>query len=199
MKIKLTKIIVMALISLIFSLPSLASDLPLSGKKMLFLIAQKDFQDQEYLIPRQELEKMGVKITVASSASKAIGMHGLSVNPDIMLSSANAKDYDGLAVIGGSGANQFWNDQVAHQLIRSFAKAGKIVAAICISPVTLANAGVLKGKKATVWGDYGDMINKAQGSYVNQSVVRDGNIITGKDPSASKGFAAAIANALKGQ
>ncbi len=66
---------------------------------------------------------------------------------------------------------------------------------IGLGPWILADAGLLKGKKATA--SETDHI-KSKGAIVSdESVVRDGNIITGDGPSASKEFAEAVVAALE--
>jgi len=71
-----------------------------------------------------------------------------------------------------------------------------------ISPVILAKAGALKGKKATVWSSPLDRspikILEAQGAeFVDEKVVWDGNIITGNGPDAAREFGKTIADALE--
>ena len=66
------------------------------------------------------------------------------------------------------------------------------MAAICLAPVVLARAGILKGKKATYYestASFREM--KAGGAVlVNKPVVADGRIVTANGPAASKEFAA---------
>ena len=78
-------------------------------------------------------------------------------------------------------------------MARSFAEAGKVVAAICIAPVILARAGLLKGKRATVFPDGIPELEKAGAVYTAQSVERDGRIITGNGPEAAEAFGREIA------
>ncbi|MFQ5835431.1 MAG: DJ-1/PfpI family protein, partial [bacterium] len=83
----------------------------LKGKKVLIIIAERNFRDEELLKPRKILEDRGVKVTVAStSLQDARGMLGATVKPDILLSSVKVQDYDVITFVGGSGASQYWND-----------------------------------------------------------------------------------------
>jgi len=59
---------------------------------------------------------------------------------------------------------------------------------LCLSPVILANAGILKGKKATCWFSVARMIKKKGAIYTGKKVEIDGLIITGNGPSAAKEF-----------
>jgi len=73
----------------------------------------------------------------------------------------------------------------------------KIVSAICFAPVILANAGVLRGKKATVCGTEAKVIEDRGAQYMGPGVTVDGNIITGNAPKASKLFGQKINDLLK--
>ncbi|HOW43283.1 MAG TPA: DJ-1/PfpI family protein [Candidatus Omnitrophota bacterium] len=167
-------------------------------KKALLILAQKDFRDEEYLQPKEILRRGGVAISTACSSLKpARGKLGAVVQPDIALADARAGDYDAVVFVGGNGARQYWDDPVAHALVREAAAQGKIIGAICIAPVILARAGVLKDKKATVWASEEGQIRKYGAIYTGADVQRDGIVITGAGPFASEEFGRELAGALK--
>ena len=123
----------------------------LVGKSVLMIIASNNFRDEEYLHPREVLENEGAKITIASSTKKeATGMLGTKVVPDILIDEVNIDDYDAVIFVGGSGANEYWENEKAHEIAKKAYEKSKVIGAICIAPVTLARAGLLKGKKGTV-------------------------------------------------
>ena len=168
-----------------------------AGKKVLMVIASDQFRDEEYQKPRALLEKAGVRVTVASSSLKeATGMLGLKVKADILLKEAKMEEYDGVVFVGGMGATEYWESPVAHALARDAHEAGKLTSAICLAPMTLANAGLLKGKKATIWKDaVGDFKTKGV-VYTGKPVERDGRIITGSGPEAAEEFGKALLDVL---
>lgn len=167
-------------------------------KKVLFVIAQQGFQDYEYAEPKKILENAGVQTKTASKTTyEANGKLGTRVKPDLSLSQACASDYDAVVFVGGPGAASYFDDKEALKLARDFEKAGKIVAAICIAPVILANAGVLHGKKATVWPSECDNLRAKNAQYTSEDVVRDGRIITASGPQAAQKFGQTILKALK--
>lgn len=166
----------------------------IKGKKVVMIIARNNFRDEELEIPKDIFEKQGAKVTIASSSlSKATGMLGLVVKPDILLSDVKVEDYDAVIFVGGSGASEYWNNQTAHSIAKKTLDSNKLLCAICIAPVTLANAGVLKGRKATVWPSEK---GKLGSSYTGASVEIDGNIITADGPASATKFAQAIVSAL---
>jgi protease I len=123
-------------------------------------------------------------------------MLGAKVTPDILLKDVNTDDYNAIVFVGGSGASEYWDDMVAHKIAKDTIKKQKTLAAICIAPVTLANAGVLSGKRATVWPSEADMLVKKGASYTGSAVEVDGKLITANGPAAAKEFAEAILKSI---
>jgi protease I len=168
--------------------------------KVLMVIAPENFRDEELLHTREELEREGVKTTVAcSKTGEARGMFGARVKPDIWLDQVKTDDYDAVVFVGGTGSQTYFNDRRALSIASEAFKKGKKVCAICIAPVILANAGVLKGKRATVWdGEYIEKIESKGATYTGKSVEVDGNVITANGPAAAREFGRTIARAIKG-
>lgn len=164
------------------------------NKKAAIIIALRDFQDKEYFETKEALETAGVKITTVSAKKEtAIGVYGGEVNVDLAVQEINTQDYDAMVFIGGGGALKYLDNEISYGVARKAIETGKILGAICISPVILAKAGVLKNKKATVWSSLLDKgpikILKENGAeYLDEDVVIDGKIITANGPSASRKF-----------
>jgi protease I len=166
-------------------------------KKAVMVIAHDGFRDEELFTPKEILEKNSIEVKVASTdLSPAKGMLGAKVNPDMLVSDINVMDFDAIVFIGGIGANQYWDDPTAQQLAEDFFSTGRVVAAICIAPVTLANAGILKGKRATVWSSEAGQLTAAQANYTGRPVEKDGNIITASGPQAAREFGEDLLRAL---
>jgi len=168
-----------------------------SGKKVLMVIAKRDFRDEELFETRRVLESGGVEVTVASSSlDEAVGMLRGKAKADVLLQDAKATEYDAVVFVGGSGASEYWDSAVAHALATEAAQAGKVVAAICIAPVTLARAGLLKGKKATVFQSQKADLTTGGASYTGRPVEVDGRIVTADGPGSAAQFGEAILKAL---
>jgi len=168
-------------------------------KKVILIIAFRGFQDIEYSNTRAELEKMNIEVKVASSSlGEAIGKFGKRVKVDKLIDEVNLDNYEAVVFIGGPGAVDYIENKKAHQLAQQAVEKGKILGAICIAPEILAKAGVLKGKKATVWSSFIDrqpieVLKKEGAIYIDKPVVVDGKIITANGPSAAKKFGKTIA------
>ena len=174
----------------------------LKGEKIAMIIAFKDFRDEEYFIPKEILEKAGVEIKTASNKmGRAIGADGGDTEVDLLIEDLNPADFDGIVFIGGSGCLKNLDNENSYKVAQETISQNRVLASICISPVILAKAGVLEGKKATVWSSVLDKssvkILKENGAiYQDEMVVVDGKIITGNGPAAAKEFGQTILKVL---
>lgn len=175
----------------------------LQNRKIAMIIAFRDFRDEEYFIPKQTLESSGAKITtVSNSLGKAIGKLGGDTEVDVLLKDFNPGNYNAILFIGGPGAAKYIDDETYHKIVRETVQNNKILGAICIAPAILAKAGVLDGKKATVWSSVMDksavkILEEGGANFQPDSVVSDGKIITADGPGAAKGFAQKIIEVLR--
>jgi len=170
----------------------------LTGKKVLMVVGSKNFRDEEYFQPKVVLQAAGVEIvTVAkTNEEEATGIKGGKAKIDKLLNQVKAKDYHGLVFVGGQGSKTYFRDKKAWDLARDFNKSGKVIGAICIAPVILANAGLLKDKKVTVFSSEEKKL-KTKGAKVSRKPVEvDGKIVTAIGPEAALAFGQKLVNAL---
>jgi len=166
-------------------------------EKVLMVIAPENFRDEELLHTKEELERAGAKVIIASTKTATKGLLGARVTPDIKLDQVRIDDYGAVVFVGGPGSSVYFNDKRALSIASEAFRKGKKTCAICIAPTILANAGVLKGKRATVWdGDYVRKIESKGASYTGKPVEVDGNIITANGPGAAREFGRTIAKEL---
>ena len=120
------------------------------------------------------------------------------IKPDILITDVNVSQYDAIIFIGGYGASIYFSNETALEIAKNAYQHDKIVGAICIAPCILAYSGILNGKNATVYPteEYIDIIESNGANFINAPVVKDGKIITARNPSAANDFAKAIINAL---
>jgi len=185
--------------------PKIAMPGTLENKKIAMIIAFRNFRDAEYFVPKEILEETGAKITtVSTKKGTAIGADGGDTEVDISIEEVNPADFDGIVFIGGPGALDYLDNEKSYNIAKETVKAEKILGAICVSPMILAKAGVLSGKKATVWSsplDKGPVkILKDNGAiYEDEKVVIDGKIVTANGPEAAEEFAKALIEGLTGK
>ena len=179
------------------------ADKTLVGKKIAMVIAFRDFRDIEYFIPRNILFSAGAQITTCSTEKGiAVGADGGEVQVNLEASELQVAKFDAIVFIGGSGMGKNLDNEVLHQIAQETVAQNKVLGAICVAPALLAKAGVLNGKKATVWSNPLDksavkMLKEGGAQYQDESVVIDGQIITASGPPAAKQFGEALTTLLK--
>ncbi len=170
-----------------------------SDTQVVFFLANRDFRDEEYTGVKDVLDQSSISSKVAAiEPGECTGISGTEAEVELTVDEVNPEQFNGIVFIGGTGAEQFLNDQSVQGLAKSFLATGKIVAAICWAPAMLARAGILNGKKATVWSGAKEDLEKGEAQYTGEAVTVDGNIITGNGPDAAVAFGQAIAKAIAG-
>lgn len=72
--------------------------------RVLFIIAQRNFHDEEFNIPKKILEESENEVVVASiEKEEAVSVKGTRLTPDIEVRTVNPSDYAMLVLIGGVG------------------------------------------------------------------------------------------------
>lgn len=169
----------------------------LTDKRVVMVIAEKNFRDEEFFKPKEALENAGVKVDVASSNTKlAKGTLGKTYVPDKLVLDINVSDYDAVIFIGGAGCRQYWKDAKALSVIKEAVVQGKVVGGICSAGATLALAGVLENKKATCFPGEAQILKDNGANYTAKSVEVDGNIITADGPGSAVAFGEALVKKL---
>lgn len=165
--------------------------------RVLIIVPPYDYNDTQLLAISEALAKEQIQMMVANSTGQpSKGEHGSTLVPDADFYHVDSANFDGAVFIGGTGSSAYQHNRRAQQLAREFFEAGKPVAAIGLSPTILANAQILRGKRATGRPTERDAIN-ALGTYTGAPVEVDGNIITALSTVHVAEFATAIIRALK--
>jgi protease I len=89
-------------------------------------------------------------------------------------------DYVGLFISGGRAPEYLRYDQHLLATTRHFFEAKKPVCIVCHGVEIAAAAGCLKGRTATTVAKCALDITQVGGTYVNQAVVTDGNLVSGR-------------------
>lgn len=166
-------------------------------KTAVLVIAQNGYQDKELAGTQNALLSAGFEVMIASKEEGiCMGKFGGTEEAALAIRDVDAVQYDVLAFIGGPGAHALADDPEALLLARARINAGKLLGAICIAPMILAVAGVLKGKKATVFNESGEQqkyfIDHGI-TYTGDPVTVDGLIVTANGPDAAEEFGRTLA------
>lgn len=173
----------------------------MAEKNIVLVIAHKNYQPIEYSVTKQTLENAGYAVKTASTqAGIATATDETTTEVDLTIDSIDPNQFDGLFVIGGSGTLDELNNEKMRTLLQDFASAKKPFGAICVATRILAEAGVLKGKKATGWDGDNELngLYKEHGAhYLQQGVVVDSSIVTASGPSVAREFGENIISVLE--
>ncbi|HHS98417.1 MAG TPA: type 1 glutamine amidotransferase [Chloroflexi bacterium] len=170
----------------------------LTGKRIAVL-AENNYQDLELWYPLLRLREEGaeVKVVGSGSADTYTSKHGYPVQVDVSADEVSADDFDGVVIPGGYAPDLLRRYPAVLELVRTLFEQGKVVAAICHAGWVLISAGVLKGRRVTSFFAIKDDLVNAGAEWVDQEVVRDGNLITSRMPSDLPAFCRAIIETLE--
>lgn len=168
-------------------------------KRILFIVANLGFQDEEFSIPFDILTAQGHQCQIASwKGGRCRGVFFKTIEKSLMLDEVQTSDYDMTVFVGGGGA---YEEYFQNPRYLQIAREAKAVAAICIAPTLLSDAGIFQGKQVTGRDDgFWTQIRylEANGAeFVDQEVLKDWNLITANGPAAAPKFAWAIVDYLR--
>ncbi|MGD2205717.1 MAG: type 1 glutamine amidotransferase domain-containing protein [Anaerolineae bacterium] len=169
----------------------------LEGKQVAVL-AEDHYQDLELWYPLLRLREAGADTFVVGtgSADTYKSKVGYPVQVDAVADQVNAADLDAIIIPGGYAPDLMRRYPAMVKLVRDAFEQGKVVAAICHAGWMLASADVLEGKTATCFFAIKDDLVNAGATYVDEEVVRDGNLITSRMPSDLPAFCRTVIEAL---
>lgn len=168
------------------------------GKNIAMLIAFQGFRDEEYIEPKKALEAAGHRVvTVSTARGEARGKFRLTAQVDKTIDEIKTADYDALTLVGGPGALEHLDNPKVHSIFKEALAQGKLIGAICISPVVLAHAGLLEGRTVTCFPDGAAEVEAGGAKYTGSDLEIDGKLITANGPVPARKYGAALAEALK--
>lgn len=165
--------------------------------KILSVIAPQGYQGVEYSHSKAALEAAGHTVVTASTHHKATDKDGNGLQVDLLLKNVDLDGFSAILFVGGPGVYDYFEDKHVLGLAKKFHKAKKIVAAICAAPSILANAGLLKGVKATCFPSQAANLKAKGAQYTGNPVEQDGPFITADGPQAATAFGEKISEALR--
>jgi len=159
------------------------------------LILADGFEEIEALATADILRRAKADVFIAGlKEGPVLSARGVKILPDGLIDSVSADSFDALVLPGGQpGADNLNADKRVAELLYDFNAKNKLICAICAAPYILAEKGLLKGRKATCFPSYAEVLGE---SYVEKKVVEDGNIITSRGPATAPDFAFAIVDRL---
>lgn len=165
-------------------------------KTVLLILPAQNFNEEEYLIITNSLERAEIKIFIASDSNfLCVGSKGLKVKNDINFYNVHESNFGGLILVGGSGMRSYWNNSSVQSIARKFAVSKKPIGAICSAPIILAKAGLLT-ECAACYPEDKIELERLGVEYNPSAVVAKKNIITAQEPSSTPEFVKAFLHEL---
>ena len=163
------------------------------------LVLIDGFEEIEAITIIDVLRRGEVDMTTLSlnkDESKIVhGKHGVDIYADQMWKADQTEMFDRLIIPGGTIA--YLEHDGLLEWVKQMAESGKKLAAICAAPAVLGKAGVLEGKKATIFPGMEAYIGGAD--IQPDLVVQDDGFLTGKGPAASMAFSLALLREIRGE
>jgi putative intracellular protease/amidase len=175
--------------------------------RVLFVLPPSGFYGLYYVGVRRHLDQQGVKCQVASinmhTCKSAAISPETTVLPDLMINYARGGDYDLVYFCGGEIYEAGGTHELqARRIIDEALAASRFVAAIGRAPLILADAGVLRARRATVSrfgkppGVYIEQLKAAGVEWQQDAIVEDRPFLTGRDPEDVLKFTATMLRIL---
>ncbi|MEZ5778395.1 MAG: type 1 glutamine amidotransferase domain-containing protein [Paracoccaceae bacterium] len=164
----------------------------------ILILSANGFEQSELEVPRDELRAKGATVHLATPDGEAVmGWDkkdwGRKADADLRIADARTADYDAVIIPGGQiNPDLLRTQSEAVDLVRDFAKQGKVVAAICHGPWVLAEARVVEGRKMTSYHSIKTDIVNAGADWVDQEVVVSNGIVTSRSPDDLGAFVSKI-------
>ncbi len=161
----------------------------LEGKRVAIL-AENNYEDQELWYPLFRLREAGADVFVVGTgtADTYTSKHGYPIKVDAEAATVDASQFDLIVIPGGYAPDLMRRSPDMVNLVRQANEQGKLIAAICHAGWMLCSANIIRGRTVTGFKSIKDDLVNAGADYVDQEVVRDGNLITSRFPADLPAF-----------
>jgi len=182
------------------------------------------FEEIEAVAPIDLLRRAGVEVVIAAltapeteksgAASLTVtGRCGMVLQAECTLAvalaggEAETQHYDCLLLPGGPGVKTLRTNALVLNAVRQHHAAGRLVAAICATPLVLLDAGILRGRRYTAHGSVGDELPEILASEPvvvdegksNKTGAAGGPIVTSRGAGTALEFGLALVECLAGR
>ncbi|MGM5479892.1 MAG: DJ-1/PfpI family protein [Nanobdellota archaeon] len=167
------------------------------------LLAQEGFRDEELLKPLEVIKPSRFTPVLASpKKGTCTGMLGTTIESEMSISDITInEETKGILIVGGKGALSIQKETNLSSILDKANEKNIIIGAICVAPILLANAGILKDKYATVYKTEESLKafkdNKVE--FLDKEVVEDGTIVTANGPESATAFAQRVIDSITEQ
>ena len=176
------------------------NELSLSGKEII-IFAENLYEELELWYPYYRMIEEGANVKIVGTNAdphyKYKGKNGYPVVSDLTIKDVDIDKIDAILIPGGFAPDYLRRNEMIVNLVKNAYNKGKIIGAICHGPSVLISANIVRGKKITSYFAIKQDVINAGATYLDQKVVRDGNLITSRKPDDLPDYCKEIINALK--
>jgi protease I len=169
----------------------------LKGKRIAIL-AEDHYEDLELLYPLYRMKEAGAEVSVVGmpGVDAYQSKHNYPARVDVAATKVTADDFDAIIIPGGYAPDRMRRHPPMLNLVRGIYEKGGIVAMICHAGWVPISAGIVEGKRVTSVSAIKDDLMNAGAEWVDQEVVRDGNLISSRGPQDLPAFCRTIIAAM---
>lgn len=165
----------------------------------VYVFFAEGFEEIEGLTVVDMLRRVQVDtVMVAIGESRTVtGAHGIAIQTDGVFADYSYEDGTMAVLPGGMpGTNHLMAHEGLKNILLSYHKEKKYLAAICAAPSVLGMNGLLDGRHATCYPGFEEKLLGAKA--MPDAVVIDGTIITSRGMGTAIAFGAALVSVLVG-
>ena len=166
---------------------------------MIYIFLADGFEEMEALCPVDVLRRAGKDVRIVGVGGSTIrGSHGIPVVCDAAIDDVSLSDKPEAVILPGGmpGTNNLEACDAVRDFVRDADADGRLVCAICAAPSVLGHMGLLHGRRATCFPGFEHALLGAD--VTDESVCRDGNVLTAKGAGVALEFGLSIVRALCG-
>ncbi|QXJ26444.1 type 1 glutamine amidotransferase [Actinomadura graeca] len=148
------------------------------------VLVENQYQEIEFWYPVLRFREMGANVIVIGPSADAVygSKLGHPVRPEFAVGDVRPEDLDAVLIPGGFAPEALRRNAGVLDLVRAVHDRGAVVGAVCHAGWVLASAGLAKGRRLTSVSVIRDDMVNAGAQYLEDAVVRDGNLVTARLP-----------------
>lgn len=160
------------------------------SKKVAVLLA-KGFEEAEAIMTIDVLRRLDIHVTTLACQDmlELTSYHNIRMFADVLLERSMDETFDAVVIPGGpEGTVNLAANPLVVEFIRRHDAAGKWICPICSAAARiLGGNNLLNGRRYTCSGDLHQDVK--DGIYVDEKIVEDGNLLSGKGLGVAFDFA----------
>ena len=160
----------------------------LEGVRIAFVVANEGVERTELTEPWRTARDAGAEPILAAPKATEVALFehldpSETWTASILTTELSADHFYAVVLPGGvANADELRTDDAAVAFVGQMMRANKPVAVICHGPWTVIETGAVRGRTLTSWPSLRTDIENAGGSWVDEEVHVDGNLVTSRKP-----------------